>query len=129
MHGQLHARRAARAPIPRHASAPRPRRCSPAATSTPTGRCLLPRGSWRIQIAAITHRWFCSSAGSRPPPALPSDQRAALLLAAADAAVEGLEAEPWQPVVLNYAAVALYELSSLDAARALYGLWSLDERG
>jgi glycosyltransferase involved in cell wall biosynthesis len=57
---------------------------------------------------------------------LPSDQGAALLLAVADAAVRVLEAQPSEPIVLNYAAIALYELSSLDAARALYEPWSLD---
>ena len=57
---------------------------------------------------------------------LPSDRAATLLLAVADAAVQVLEAQPCEPVVLNYAAIALYDLSNLDAARALYEPWSLD---
>ena len=46
---------------------------------------------------------------------------AAIFQAIAAAAIELLEQEPREPVLLNYAAVALYELWSLDAAGALFG--------
>jgi glycosyltransferase involved in cell wall biosynthesis len=50
-----------------------------------------------------------------------SDKRATeLLLAMAWGAVISLEAEPAEPVLLNYAGVLLYELWALDAARALF---------
>jgi tetratricopeptide (TPR) repeat protein len=43
-----------------------------------------------------------------------------LFVAVADAALTALEEEPREPVLLNYAAVALYELWSLDAAHDLF---------
>ena len=43
-----------------------------------------------------------------------------LFVAVADAALTMLEEEPREPVILNYAAVALYELWSLDAAHDLF---------
>ncbi len=43
-----------------------------------------------------------------------------LFVAVADAALDALEEEPREPVLLNYAGVALYELWSLDAAHALF---------
>ena len=46
---------------------------------------------------------------------------AAILMAVADAAVELIEAQPSEPVVLNCAAVALHDLGSIDAALALFG--------
>jgi tetratricopeptide (TPR) repeat protein len=50
-----------------------------------------------------------------------SDARAtAVLLVVAQSAVVALEQEPREPVLLNYAAVAMYELWSLDAAHALF---------
>jgi tetratricopeptide (TPR) repeat protein len=50
----------------------------------------------------------------------PSKDVAALFLAVARNAVELLEAEPREPVLLNYTGVALYELGALDAAEALF---------
>ncbi|MGP0051604.1 MAG: glycosyltransferase, partial [Solirubrobacteraceae bacterium] len=50
-----------------------------------------------------------------------SDRTTGLGMAVADAAVEALEIEPSEPVVLNAAGLALYELGSLDAARDLFG--------
>jgi tetratricopeptide (TPR) repeat protein len=44
----------------------------------------------------------------------------ALFLAVATRTVELLEDEPREPVLLNYAGVALYELGSLDAAEKLF---------
>src|SRR5436305_3859208 len=44
----------------------------------------------------------------------------ALFLAVARSAVELLEAEPREPVLLNYAGVAFYEIGALDAAAALF---------
>jgi tetratricopeptide (TPR) repeat protein len=41
-------------------------------------------------------------------------------VAVAQVAIDVLEEEPREPVLLNYAAVALYELWSLDAAHALF---------
>jgi glycosyltransferase involved in cell wall biosynthesis len=43
-----------------------------------------------------------------------------LFVAVADAALTALEEEPCEPVILNYAGVALYELWSLDAAHDLF---------
>src|SRR5947209_3518446 len=43
-----------------------------------------------------------------------------LFVAVADAALTILDEEPREPVILNYAAVALYELWSLDAAQDLF---------
>src|SRR4051794_31953444 len=50
----------------------------------------------------------------------PSKDVPALFLAVARSAVELLEAEPREPVLLNYAGVALYELGALDAAEAFF---------
>jgi tetratricopeptide (TPR) repeat protein len=47
-------------------------------------------------------------------------QATQLFVAIADAALSALEDEPREPVLLNYAAVALYELWSLDAAYDLF---------
>jgi tetratricopeptide (TPR) repeat protein len=41
-------------------------------------------------------------------------------LAAATGAIDALETEPREPILLNYAGVALYELWSLDAAHAIF---------
>jgi tetratricopeptide (TPR) repeat protein len=49
-----------------------------------------------------------------------SDRSIPLRMALADAAVEALETEPSEPVVLNAAAVALRELWCLDSARDLF---------
>ena len=49
-----------------------------------------------------------------------SDRSIPLRMAIADAAVEALETEPSEPVVLNAAAVALRELWCLDSARDLF---------
>ena len=47
-------------------------------------------------------------------------QATRLFVAVAGAALDALEEEPREPVLLNYAGVALYELWSLDAAEALF---------
>jgi Tfp pilus assembly protein PilF len=47
-------------------------------------------------------------------------QATQLFVAIAGAAITALESEPREPVLLNYAAVALYELWSLDAAYDLF---------
>jgi tetratricopeptide (TPR) repeat protein len=43
-----------------------------------------------------------------------------IFLAVAQALVDGLSDEPREPLLLNYAGVAFYELWSLDAARAMF---------
>ena len=43
-----------------------------------------------------------------------------VLLVVAQSAIELLEQEPREPVLLDYAAIAMYELWSLDAARVLF---------
>ncbi len=49
------------------------------------------------------------------------DKRATeVLLAVGRGAIAALEADPAEPVLLNYAGVVLYELWALDAARALF---------
>jgi tetratricopeptide (TPR) repeat protein len=47
-------------------------------------------------------------------------QATQVFVAIADAALTALEEEPREPLLLNYAGVALYELWSLDAAYALF---------
>ena len=47
-------------------------------------------------------------------------QAAALFLAAAHGVIGALEESPAEPVLLNYAGIALYELWSLEGARALF---------
>ena len=50
-----------------------------------------------------------------------SEKRATeLLLTMARVAIAALEAEPAEPVLLNYAGVIMYELWALDAAKALF---------
>ena len=56
-------------------------------------------------------------AAGRTPSAAQATQ---LFVAAAKAAIEVLEEEPREPVLLNYAGVALYELWSLDAAHDIF---------
>src|SRR4051794_1019505 len=50
----------------------------------------------------------------------PAAAIAPLMMAVATGALEGLEAEPNEPVLLNYAGIAFYELGSLKAAEALF---------
>ncbi len=49
-----------------------------------------------------------------------AEQTLALFVAVADGAIAALEAEPREPILLGYAGIALYELWSVDAARALF---------
>jgi tetratricopeptide (TPR) repeat protein len=49
-----------------------------------------------------------------------STQATQRFAAVAAGAIDALEAEPREPVLLNYAGVALYELWSLDAAHAIF---------
>jgi tetratricopeptide (TPR) repeat protein len=56
-----------------------------------------------------------AAAGATPSTAVP-----ALFLAVARSAVELLEGDPREPVLLNYTGVAFYELGALDAAEALF---------
>ncbi|HLJ03327.1 MAG TPA: glycosyltransferase [Solirubrobacteraceae bacterium] len=55
------------------------------------------------------------AAGTAPPA-----QATELFLAIARALVDALSGQPAEPLLLNYAGVAFYELWSLDAARALF---------
>src|SRR3954467_7506489 len=50
----------------------------------------------------------------------PSKDVPALFLAVARSAVELLEADPREPILLNYTGVAFYELGALDAAESLF---------
>jgi tetratricopeptide (TPR) repeat protein len=52
---------------------------------------------------------------------VPQSRAPEILIATATAAIDILADNPAEPVLLNYAAVALYELWSLDAAQALFG--------
>jgi glycosyltransferase involved in cell wall biosynthesis len=63
---------------------------------------------------ALVERGLAAAAGDGAPGA------AATYLAVARALVEALEEEPREPVLLNYAGVALYELGALGAAKALF---------
>src|SRR5436305_2851227 len=56
-------------------------------------------------------------AGTR---SVPSKDVPAVFVSVAARAIELLEEEPREPVLLNYAGVALYELGSLDAAEKLF---------
>jgi tetratricopeptide (TPR) repeat protein len=49
-----------------------------------------------------------------------STEATQLFVAAATGAITALEQEPSEPILLNYAGVALYELWSLDAAHAIF---------
>jgi tetratricopeptide (TPR) repeat protein len=49
-----------------------------------------------------------------------SSEALALFLAVAETGLEALEQEPREPLILNYVAIAMYELWSIDAARALF---------
>ena len=49
-----------------------------------------------------------------------STQATQLFVAAATGAIDALEQEPREPILLNYAGVALYELWSLDAAHSIF---------
>ena len=49
-----------------------------------------------------------------------STQAAQRFVAVAAGAIAALEADPCEPILLNYAGVALYELWSLDAAHAIF---------
>ena len=49
-----------------------------------------------------------------------STQATQRFVAAAAGAIDALDAEPREPILLNYAGVALYELWSLDAAHAIF---------
>ena len=51
---------------------------------------------------------------------MPAKRVPHILAAVADGALRALEEQPAEPVLLNYAAVAMYELWSLDAAEALF---------
>ncbi len=53
-------------------------------------------------------------------PRVPAPRQQEILLATATAAIDVLDPDPAEPVLLNYAGVALYELWSLDAAQALF---------
>ncbi len=51
---------------------------------------------------------------------VPASKAADILLVTAAGALAALDADPAEPVLLNYAGIAFYELWSLDAARALF---------
>ncbi|MGO9974620.1 MAG: glycosyltransferase [Solirubrobacteraceae bacterium] len=53
-------------------------------------------------------------------PRVPAARQQEILLATATAAIDVLDPDPAEPVLLNYAGVALYELWSLDAAQSLF---------
>jgi tetratricopeptide (TPR) repeat protein len=69
----------------------------------------------RYQATIATIEQGLSASASAPVAQLP-----ALYAALADGALTALEREPREPRLLNYAGVALYELWSLRAARALF---------
>ena len=100
----------------------------PAARLVPAATARLAAGDWAgfraaraprparspTPIAATRRAARCSS--SR----LSKGSSAAILVAAAAAAVDMLQADPREPVLLNYAGVIFYELGAVKAAQALF---------
>ncbi len=112
-----------RSPVARSAtsSPPRPARTSRPTTSRATSLSSRRPPSTTTPTRATSLRSAWSRKGS-PPPARPSSstQATQVFVAAATGAIGALEQEPREPILLNYAAVALYELWSLDAAHAIF---------
>jgi tetratricopeptide (TPR) repeat protein len=112
----------------------------PAAQPAPTGNALATRARAALARGDVTaYSALFTDAGAPTTPDAPYEAQLALLhagLAAAGEATEGLavrifvaiadaalgllEREPAEPVILNLAGVACYELWSLDAAQALF---------
>ncbi len=69
----------------------------------------------RYQARAVLLEQGLGAAGQAP-----AARAADIFMAVATSAVGVLEDEPREPLILNYAGVALYELWSLDAAQALF---------
>jgi tetratricopeptide (TPR) repeat protein len=72
-----------------------------------------PSRRYQAQRALLEHA-FTAAAGRG------GNELTEVLVALASGALSVLEETPAEPIVLNYAGVALYELWSLDAARALF---------
>jgi tetratricopeptide (TPR) repeat protein len=112
--------------------APQPRRPSasndvPAATLAHTAATRLAAGDWagyRALIAeagkiADVHRRY-QACRAIVEAGLAAGARPGALLATAGAALDALDAEPREPVLLNYAGVAFYEIGALNAAELLF---------
>jgi glycosyltransferase involved in cell wall biosynthesis len=99
----------------------------PAATLAPSAAARLAAGDWagyRALIAqareiADVHRRY-QACRSIVEAGLAAGARPGALLATAGAALDALEGEPREPVLLNYAGVAFYELGALNAAEQLF---------
>ena len=112
--------------LPNPPARPRTRPSPPPAWSPPPPPASPPR-DW------AGFRALCAEAGEVADPhrryearrallelALSKGSSPAILLAAAAAAVDMLQADPREPVLLNYAGVIFYELGAVKAAQALF---------
>jgi glycosyltransferase involved in cell wall biosynthesis len=99
----------------------------PAASLAPSAAARLAAGDWagyRAHIAealkvADVHRRY-QACRAIVEAGLAAGAKPGALLATAGAAIDALEAEPREPVLLNYAGVALYEIGALGAAELLF---------
>jgi tetratricopeptide (TPR) repeat protein len=99
----------------------------PAATLGPSAAARLAAGDWagyRALIAeagkvADVHRRY-QALRTIVEAGLAAGARPGALLATAGAAVDALEIDPREPVLLNYAGVAFYELGALNPAELLF---------
>ena len=112
--------------------APEPRR--PAAHEAVPAARLVPAATARLAAADWAgFRALCAEAGDVADPhrryearrallelALSKASNPAILVAAAAVAVDMLQADPREPVLLNYAGVIFYELGAVKAAQALF---------
>jgi tetratricopeptide (TPR) repeat protein len=99
----------------------------PAATLARSAAARLAAGDWAGYRALIAeaheipnvHRRY-QACRAIVEAGLAAGARPGALLATASAALDALEAEPREPVLLNYAGVAFYELGALNAAELLF---------
>ncbi len=99
----------------------------PAARLAPLAAARLAAGDWAgyralvaeaLEVADVHRRY--QACRTLVEAALSAGSNPAALLAAATAAVDILETEPREPVLLNYAGVALYEVGAVKAAELLF---------
>jgi glycosyltransferase involved in cell wall biosynthesis len=99
----------------------------PAASLAPSAATRLAAGDWSgyralvaeaLKVADVHRRYQACRAIVEA--GLAAGARPGALLATAGAALDALEPEPREPVLLNYAGVAFYEIGALNAAELLF---------
>jgi glycosyltransferase involved in cell wall biosynthesis len=99
----------------------------PADSLAPSAAARLAAGDWAgyraliaqaLKVADVHRRYQACRAIVEA--GLAAGARPGALLATAGAALDALEAEPREPVLLNYAGVAFYEIGALNAAELLF---------